>query len=389
MRVPNNIRYIMIRCAYVTHHLAKTSEGGAEVQIQWTEEQITRLRPEYNISRFNPWTDSIDEFDLIHIFAPTNFAAESARIATYAKTRGKIVLTSPIFHPYPGDGGWSSLYACLTNKLLTNLRRAFLSGPLSRLNPHIWLYHTLTNSDMILPNSKQEADILSQYFDIEHERIRVIPNGIDSRFAQANPKLFTDQYGLKNFILFVGRIEPVKNTTMLIEAFKHSGLDTDLVIIGRPVDPTYYERCRILSSERVHIFPLMHPQDEMFLSAYAAAKVVALPSLYETVGLVALEGGLAGANVVVTEVGGAREYLRDDAWYVDPQNISSISHGLRSAYNSPKTSFLRERLANDYSWEETGKLTAQAYDYVLNSTDRKIMLAQSAEDVDKIAQSRA
>lgn len=360
----------MVRCAYITHQLARTSEGGAEAQIRWTEEQVARLRPEYRISRFNTWSDSIDDFDIIHIFAPTNFATESASIAAYAKAHGKAVVTSPIFHPYPGGEGWTGVYARVANKMLTGLRGAFLSRPLSRLNPYIWLYRTLSNSDLVLPNSRQEAEALVRHFAIGSDNIRVVPNGVDLRFARGEPGPFIERYGLKDFILFVGRIEPVKNVASLIEAFERAGLDTDLVIIGSPADPAYCEKCMTMASERVHFLPPMPYNDDLLPSAYAAAKVVALPSRYETVGLVALEGGLAGANVVVTKAGGAREYLEDDAWYVDPGSVSNIADGLKDAYSSPRIPLLRERIARDYSWEEAGKRTVQAYDEALGHVKR-------------------
>jgi len=355
----------MVRCAYITHQLAKTSEGGAEAQIRWTEEKVTLLRPEYRIRRFDPWSDSIDDFDLIHIFAPTNFATESASIAAYAKSHGKVVVTSPIFHPYPGGDGWAGIYARVANKLLTGLRGAFLSSPLSRLNPYLGLYHTLSSSDLVLPNSRQEAEALVRHFGLAPERFRIVPNGVDERFAAGDLDLFVKRYGMKDFVLYAGRVEPVKNTARLIEAFRRSDLDADLVIVGRPVDAAYYEQCRALATDRVHFLPPMPYHDGLLPSAYAAAKVVALPSLYETVGLVALEGGLAGANVVVTEVGGAKEYLGGEAWYVDPGSVTSIADGLTAAYRAPRRRSLSERIMRDYSWKEAGRLTALAYDEAL------------------------
>jgi len=345
----------MIRCAYITHQLAKTSEGGAEGQIYMTQEHVCRLRPEYEICRFNPWTDSIDDFDMIHIFAPTNFSMESAAIATYAKEHGKKVLTTPIFYPIPGGGGWRGDYSQVANKLLSSIHSAFQMRPLDRLNPYIWLYRTLQHSDLILPNSRMEQDALGRHFGIGPERFRIIPNGVDMRFAKRDPALFIESYGMQDFILAVGRIEPPKNTLGLIEGFKRSGLDADLVIIGKPVDTDYYERCRSASTERVHFIPPIPHRSDLLPSAYAAAKVVALVSRYETVGLVALEGGLAGANVVVTKNGGAREYLGDDAWYVDPRNVHEVAEALRDAHRSERRLSLGERIGRKVQLGRGGK----------------------------------
>ena len=46
-------------------------------------------------------------------------------------------------------------------------------------------------------------------------------------------------------------------------------------------------------------------------SAYAAARVFALPSWFETPGLAALEAGLAGCAVAITPYGSTRDYFGD------------------------------------------------------------------------------
>ena len=270
----------MVRCAYITHQLAKTSEGGAEAQMRWTKRQVTCLRPDYEIIHFDPWTDSIDDFDLVHIFGPTNFPMESARIAAYAKGHGKAVVTSSIFHPYQGGQGLSKAYASLANRLLTGLRGMFLTAPFDRLNPYIWLYRTLADSDLVLPNSRLEMGSLMRHFGLPADRFRVVPNGVNARFATGDLSLFAERYGISDFILWVGRIEPIKNVVGLIESFERSKLDTELVIIGRPADDAYYERCKSIAGDRVRFLPPMPHDSDILASAYAASKVIALPSRY-------------------------------------------------------------------------------------------------------------
>src|SRR4029077_811658 len=70
------------------------------------------------------------------------------------------------------------------------------------------LYHA---ADLLLPNSQVEAQQLTRYFGISPQKIHVVPNGADTRFAEARPQAFAQLAGERNFVLYAGRIEPRKN----------------------------------------------------------------------------------------------------------------------------------------------------------------------------------
>src|SRR5205085_2575717 len=74
--------------------------------------------------------------------------------------------------------------------------------------------------------------------------------------------------------------------------------------------------------------PAVAHDDPLLASAYAAARVVALPSWFETPGLAALEGALAGRAVVVTPYGCAPEYFGDMAVYVRPGRPTKLAQAL-------------------------------------------------------------
>jgi glycosyltransferase involved in cell wall biosynthesis len=61
-----------------------------------------------------------------------------------------------------------------------------------------------------------------------------VPHGIDAkRFEVASPEPFTERYGLRDFVLQVGRINRHKGQARLIQALDGTGLD--VVFIG-PLD---------------------------------------------------------------------------------------------------------------------------------------------------------
>ena len=92
-------------------------------------------------------------------------------------------------------------------------------------------------------------------------------------------------------------------------------------------------------------------KDEELTSLYNRAKVFALPSLNEGVGLVALEAAVCGCNIVITNLGGPKEYYEDgSAEFVNPYDIDDIGKAvLRALDNNNTQPQLRETLIKKYN----------------------------------------
>jgi glycosyltransferase involved in cell wall biosynthesis len=99
----------------------------------------------------------------------------------------------------------------------------------------------------------------------------------------------------------------------------------------------------------------------LLAAAYAAARVVVLASWFETPGLAALEGALAGAQVVVTERGCAREYFGDAAHYVQPTDLAAIRSAVRQAFVQPRSAELSESVRRAFLWDSVARQTLAAY----------------------------
>lgn len=114
-----------------------------------------------------------------------------------------------------------------------------------------------------------------------------------------------------------------------------------------------------------NMFYLESLPEPLLRSAYAAARVHALPSFFETTGLVTLEAALSGCNVVVNEQRHTREYFQDHAWYCNPYDVNSIRSAVQAAYQTPWNSRLRRRILDNFTWEHTAAATVEAYERVL------------------------
>jgi len=283
-------------------------------------------------------------FDVVHLFNLIPVEDTYRHFAEAKKSGGKIVLSTIFWTPeeYLGTTAAGPEFSEWWRRTMP-LREAILAGV-----------------DLILPNSRRELEVLKQYFRKLPPAV-VVPNAADSLFASARPERFIGKYKRGDFLLAVGRISPRKNQLALIKAAKE--LKLPLVLIGPLNDGEYYLKCRREAAGSRVLFIDTLSQSEL-ASAYAAARVHALVSWYDTPGLVSLEAALAGCAIVSTDRGCAAEYLGELAFYCDPADLGSIRTAIEKAWRSPKNPALKEEVLRDFIWEKTALRTYEAYQFL-------------------------
>jgi glycosyltransferase involved in cell wall biosynthesis len=229
----------------------------------------------------------------------------------------------------------------------------------------------LEKSEAIVVNSRAEADFITRYFSLRKPNIHIVYNGVDFRFESAAPELFVNTYGFSDFLLYVGRIEPRKNILRLLKAFNKAALNTEMIIIGKSVEGplgAYWREClkeAAKNRDRIHFLGPLEHSSPLLGSAYAASKTLVLPSFFETPGLSALEGAVAGANVVITKRGATREYFSDFAVYVDPSSVKSIAKGIYKGYHSPRNKNLKRHILENFTWDKSTDQLERAFKSVI------------------------
>lgn len=209
------------------------------------------------------------------------------------------------------------------------------------------------SADMLLPNSRMEADILLRDLGVTTP-MRIVPNAVDpDRFPPGLP------WEQRDGVLCVGRLEPHKNQLELIRALRGTGIHLTIVGDPHPHHPEYAAAVRAATGESVQI--VGHTPHDRLSDYYARARVHALPSGFETTGLVSLEAAMCGCNLVTTNVGYAREYLGDLAWYCNPHDHDSIRTAVLAALAAPPQDGLRPRILDRYTWDHAAAATAAAY----------------------------
>jgi glycosyltransferase involved in cell wall biosynthesis len=213
----------------------------------------------------------------------------------------------------------------------------------------------LDAADRIIAPSQDTADDLNALAHVSPEKIRVVPNGVESLFfgKPLGPPIDTEPY-----VLFVGTPEPRKNLARLVSAMRilrERGHSESLVVIGGggwgdeiAAGPGIRKTGRI-TDEQLHAF-------------YANATCLALPSLHEGFGLPALEAMAAGTPVVAARSGALPEVTGGAAILVDPLSDSAIADGIERAIAERARLVPMGRLrARDFSWDKAAALTAAVY----------------------------
>ena len=197
---------------------------------------------------------------------------------------------------------------------------------------------------------------------IPRDRLRITPWATHSQpVAEGEPARVRAAYGLERpFVLFTGTLEPRKNLGRLLEAFAGLGdIDADLVIVG----PDGWSSNLPAPTAGVRRLGFVSQDDRDAL--YAAATVVAYPSLREGFGLPVLEAMVQGAAVVTSATTSTAEVAGDAAVLVDPLDVDAIAAALQRLLGDPELVerigvAARERAAR-FTWTRTADAMAAAY----------------------------
>lgn len=346
-----------MKVLFYSYPSAFQNPGGGEIQLLKTKEYLEKSGIEVKL--FDQWNEKFDDFDILHVFGSVK---DCVGLMQTARNKGVKVALSSIF--------WSSFKRAMNEGGGYRKKvELFLRHLIKLIMPHLptGRRKTMVLSDIIFPNGEAEKKQLVRLFGLEPGKIKPVPNGIDERFLEAKADKFVEKYGFKDFVLAVGRVEPRKNQLNLIKALKDT--QKKLVIVGDPVSDymDYYEECKKNAGENVVFLEAIDHENELLSSAYAACDVFVAPGWFETPGLAALEAAAAKASIAITKYGCTEEYFREEASYFDPSNIKQIRAAVLAAgkRTDEEKNALKERIKEQYTWNNVAKETISGYEEVL------------------------
>jgi len=176
------------------------------------------------------------------------------------------------------------------------------------------------NADKIVITSEEGRDFIKNKFKLEESKINLIPNYIDTqRFSPIEIKKISGR------IVFVGRLDPVKNLENLIKGMK--GLDAHLVIIGE--GPLRNSLESLAKNEGVCVeFKGIVSQENLPLEL-SMSEIFVLLSISEGNPKVLLEGMSCGLSCLGSNIPSIREIIKDGSNGILCQtDAESIQQGL-------------------------------------------------------------
>jgi glycosyltransferase involved in cell wall biosynthesis len=329
--------------------------GGGEVQMLALARALPRAGVRARLWR--PWEERLEGIDCLHLFGSL---PEHGPLVEAAHRHDVPVVLSTIAW-FDLAGYWRQPRPAV--RRLAACARFLARAACPRLPS--WrrrLYHAV---DLLMPNSQAEAEQLIRHFGVPAERIHVVPNGADARFAHPDPDPFVRRLGVRDFVLSVGRIEPRKNQLGLLRAMRGTGAAVVVVGDAVPGCESYEARCRRAAGDEVRFVGRLDHDDPALAGAYAACGCLALCSWFETPGLVALEAGMSGVPLVLPEGGSAREYFGPMASYVKPNDVRGIRESVLGALRRGRSTALAEHVRGSFSWTTAARATLEGYQKVI------------------------
>jgi len=234
---------------------------------------------------------------------------------------------------------------------------------------------TAGKSYKILTGSNYSKNDIVRTYNLESEKVKVIPHGISSLFkpnlSRETIQTVLDKYNIQGkYILSVGRLNPRKNLDSLVQAYsdlkKTKQIPHSLVIVGQDDYETRQFMTAVKENDySQHIIFTGFVPDEELPFLYGGADVFVYPSVFEGVGLPVLEAMKCGVPVVTSNTTSLKEIVGDAGQTVDPLDVGSLSNAIfqLAADENLRNSFVQKgkKRANEFTWERTARETLEIY----------------------------
>lgn len=302
--------------------------GGIKVQGKMWKQGIEYWGHECVLIDFwihNDW----GTFDAIVILG---FGGFLRTFAKYFRGLSKKFVLAPILDP--NIGKWQYRLLC----------KYYGSQKIRLSNVFHDLYISSQYFDLFLVRSQFEADYVNYCLDVPYDKIKIVPLSVRTPFAESMPQK-------EHFVLHMSRLaSPNKNVERLVEAAIKYQYPLKLGGILNGEGEKAWLHNLIQGHNNIEYIGLLSEKE--LIQWYARAKVFALPSLVEGVGMVALEAAGQGAEIVLTKNGAPKDYYNGRAYLVNPKSVDSIGRACVEALdNGNRQPELLQYIKEHYSLE--------------------------------------
>ncbi len=242
----------------------------------------------------------------------------------------------------------------------------------------------LRKADAIITPSSYVAETLHSRYPSCSLDIVPVHDAASASFRPLAPNAeLLSQYGLSanSYFLFIGRVDPRKNLSNLIEAYSLLPEDIRrenhlvLVLSGGEEDKATFQAENDAFLKDLFVHTIEGISEDDLVQLYSSAVAFVFPSIAEGFGLPVIEAMQCGCPVITSSISCLPEIAGNAAILVDPHSIEEIVSAMR-AMTDPDG--IRSRLismgfdqAELFSWKNTAKRTMGVYRNVLRHKSKR------------------
>ncbi|MFH2019690.1 MAG: glycosyltransferase family 1 protein, partial [bacterium] len=243
----------------------------------------------------------------------------------------------------------------------------FLSSDLYKLKN--WTREAVKKASRVIAVSEATKNDLVRLYNVPEEKIEVIHNGYSSdifNLSRPASSAILSTYHLKtnNYLLFVGTVQPRKNVTKLVQAFrllKSSGYKGKLVIAGK-IGWLAEETLGVIknSEDAKDIVMTGYISNDAQATLYRHADVFVLPSLYEGFGVPVLEAMACGTPVTAANNSSLPEVVGEAGVLFNATDAAGLAESIRQLHKE-RDKWVKKGLdhVKSFSWDKCAKETLE------------------------------
>lgn len=371
--------------------LVANDVGGVGGMERHLEEMIQRMKYDYEVTVVSSSLriPNQDGIRFIHIPAVRRpFPLMTLMFSTYASLRVHLLARHSIVHTTGAilltKADVCTVHFCHAGWQTAAGESQTYDSVIHRINHKVgmriklWMerhcYHPAQARHLVTVSQRVNRE-LAEFYPYPRRQVRVISNGVDTE--KFHPATHTEKHQLRaqfglpadgTYFIFMGGDWERKGVRYLLEAFNQLApvyANVHVLIVGSGDSVRFAQYVDDKYIHRIH-FVGKQSNPEIW---YRMSDVFVFPSNYEACSLAVLEAAASGLAMVVTNVGGADDIVKDgETGYLVERDMDSIRFTLQYLLNFPREI---ERVGNQIrqvveslTWDETYRQFSDLYQLI-------------------------
>lgn len=229
--------------------------------------------------------------------------------------------------------------------------------------------YIVKRADCIFTDSLFSKNEIIKYFPEAKEKLHAITLGVDTKrfhpnYANTDIDFVKTKYKIfKNYILYLGTLEPRKNIVNIVKAYallQKEIKTAPLLVIAGKKGWMYDEIYEVVKNENIEnqVVFTGYVDDEDIPLILAGSELFIFPSIYEGFGLPPLEAMACGTAVIVSNCASLPEVVGNAGFQVDPYNVFEIEAAMAGVLSDEQKKneqvYKGIEKSREFTWFKTG-----------------------------------